>query len=218
MKKINVINLLIQWLLAAVLSLFIISFSVFFTLNFRPLYYFDIDALNIEECSGYPRDEIIANYDVLIDYNSITGPKTLEFPTLAMSESGRIHFEEVKVIFIAVEILGFITLILCIAGILYARCQKDWHFLKYTAILTVAIPAVLGAFIALNWEQCFITFHHIFFNNDYWIFSPDTDPVIKILPDTFFLHCAAMILILVLSGSLLCFILYYLLHSKKRSS
>ena len=82
--------------LAVALVLFIISAAVVFTLNFRPLYYFDVDHLNITAMSGLPREEILQNYNVLIDYNSIFGTKVLNFPTLAMSESGRIHFEEVK--------------------------------------------------------------------------------------------------------------------------
>jgi integral membrane protein (TIGR01906 family) len=42
------------------------------------------------------------------------------------------------------------------------------------------------------------------FRNDYWIFDEATDPVIMILPDAFFLHCAVMIILLILIGSLLC--------------
>ena len=44
--------------LAVALVLFIISAAVVFTLNFRPLYYFDVDHLNITAMSGLPREEI----------------------------------------------------------------------------------------------------------------------------------------------------------------
>lgn len=43
--------------LAVALVLFIISAAVVFTLNFRPLYYFDVDHLNITAMSGLPREE-----------------------------------------------------------------------------------------------------------------------------------------------------------------
>lgn len=205
---------IIQWILALILVLFIISFAVVFTLNFRPLYYFDIDYLNISETSGYTVSEIKENYDTLINYNLLWGADTLEFPTLAMSDSGRIHFEEVKAIFVAVQILCAVTLILSIAGILWQHQTKDRRYLKYTSILAIAIPVCLGLLIGLNWDQFFVTFHHIFFNNDYWIFSPSTDPVITILPDTFFLHCAIMILSLVLIGSILCLLFYKLIKNK----
>ena len=76
--------------------------------------------------------------------------------------------------------------------------------LKLTSILAVALPAVIGLFVAVNWDWAFVTFHHIAFDNDYWIFDPATDPVINILPDTFFLHCALLILGGVVLGSVVC--------------
>ena len=44
----------------------------------------------------YTEKDIRSNYDALIDYNSLFNHQPLKFPTCAMSESGRIHFEEVK--------------------------------------------------------------------------------------------------------------------------
>jgi len=194
--------------LATILAFLIISFSVVFTLNFRPLYYFDIDYLNIPESSGLSEDIIKANYDALIDYNSIFHSDRLEFPSLIMSESGEIHFIEVKNIFVAVQIIFVVTLVLGTIGIIYKRRQKDFLYLKYTAILTLVIPAVLGTVIGLNWEKSFVIFHQIFFNNDYWIFDAATDPVITILPDTFFFHSAVMILFIALLGSALCYFIF----------
>ena len=40
--------------------------------------------------------------------------------------------------------------------------------------------------------------HRIFFRNDYWIFDAETDPVIRMLPEEFFLHCGLLIILLVL--------------------
>lgn len=193
---------------AVIFFLFIVSFAVTVTLNFKPLYYFDMNHLQISEYSGYPKDEIRANYDVLIDYNNFWGPDTLEFPTLAMSETGRIHFEEVKEIFVAFEVIGIITFVLSAASVLYHSKRHTWKFLKYTAVITVAIPALIAVFIGLCWDKVFVIFHKLFFNNDYWIFSPDTDPVINILPDTFFMHCAIMIISIVILGSIVCGIAY----------
>ena len=88
-----------------VVCLLIISFSVTLTLNFRPLYYADIQNLHITELSGREEKDIRSNYDALIDYNSLFNHQPLKFPTCAMSESGRIHFEEVKKIF---DFFGFV--------------------------------------------------------------------------------------------------------------
>ena len=59
---------------------------------FAPLYYFDIDHLDIPATSGYSEEVIRRNYDELIDYNSISGPSRLTFSDFTMSEEGEIHF------------------------------------------------------------------------------------------------------------------------------
>lgn len=188
--------------------LFIISAAVVVTLNFRPLYYADIDWLHIEEESGYSQDVIRENYDVLIDYNSMFFKGELEFPTFSMSESGKIHFEEVKVIFVFFQKTLIVTGILSVAAVIL-RWKRDRRFLKWTAILTLAVPAAVGLLIAANWETVFVTFHKICFRNDYWIFDPATDPVITILPDAYFMHCAIMIIGLIILVSVVCGLVYY---------
>ncbi len=198
------------------LMLFIIAAAVTITLNFRQLYYFDIDYLHIAETSGVDADTIKENYDILIDYNSMFNHDTLYFPDFAMSEHGRIHFEEVKNIFVGIQIMGIITLILSILFLIAAIRKKDWLFLKLTSIFTIAIPAVLAVLISINWEQAFVTFHHIFFSNDYWIFDPQEDAIINVLPDTFFMHCAIMILGLIILGSIICGVLYTILKRKQK--
>ena len=201
-------NFVFHTILALVLTLTIISVSVVFTLAFRPLYYLDISALDISEQSGYPEEEIRENYDVLIDYNMSFGEDKLEFPTLAMSEPGRIHFEEVRDIFNIFKYMAMAGAVLSIGGIVFCVRRKEYRYLKLTSILAVALPAVLGLLVALNWDWAFVTFHHIAFDNDYWIFDPLTDPVITILPDTFFMHCALMILGCVVLGSVVCGLVY----------
>ena len=201
--------------LALLYMLFIISASVTFVLNFRFLYYFDIQHLNIPETSGYSVSEIRQNYDALIDYNSVFNSDDLIFPTLSMSENGHTHFVEVKRIFVFVQCLTAVTLLLCITLTIPCIKKRDFRFLTYAGILTLAIPAVLGILIAANWNTVFVTFHQLFFNNDYWIFDAATDPVITILPDTFFLHAAIMILGCVVAGSLLCLIIRRLLLARQ---
>lgn len=201
-------NFVFHTILALVLTLTIISVSVVFTLAFRPLYYLDISALDISEQSGYSKEEIRENYDVLIDYNMSFGKDKLEFPTLAMSEPGRIHFEEVRNIFNIFKYMAMAGVVLSIGGIVFCIRRKEYRYLKLTSILAVALPAVLGLLVALNWDWAFVTFHHIAFDNDYWIFDPLTDPVITILPDTFFMHCALMILGCVVLGSVVCGLVY----------
>ena len=181
-------------LLSLILTLTLISLTVVLTLACKPLYYLDIHALHIPETTGYTISEIKANYDAVIDYSLSFGKVPLEFPT-----------------FKYMAIFGTLT---GAAGILRQCRKQSYGYLKLTAILTVALPAVIGATVALNWDWTFAAFHELAFNNDYWLFDPATDPVINILPDAYFLHCAVMILVLVILGSLICGLIYRRIQRK----
>lgn len=203
-----------QVLLAFILTLTMISLAVVLTLACKPLYYLDIHALHIPETTGYTISEIKANYNAVIDYSLSFGNAPLKFPTFPMSEGGRIHFEEVKNIFGLFKYMAIFGTLASAVGILWMRRKHGYGYLKSTAILAVALPAVFGAAVALNWDWAFVTFHEIAFNNDYWLFDPATDPVINILPDAYFLHCAVMILALVILGSVICGLIYRRVQKK----
>lgn len=204
-----------RFVLPILITLFIISASAVFTLNFRPLYYHDISSLNIEETSGYSENVIRENYDALIDYNSVFHRGSLDL-SLPMSREGRIHFQDVKRIFDVLQILCVLSLIGSL--ILGIRAWKQGYrgFLKSAAVLSVFLPVIAGILIAFNWDNAFILFHELMFSNDYWLFDERTDPVINILPDEFFLHCALLIILLILSASLIMGLIY--LRQKKRRS
>lgn len=191
-------------ILACILTLFIFSLSVVLVLNLKWLYYIDITLLGIEKKSGMDVASIRANYDALIQYNQFWFKGELNFPTLLMSETGRIHFAEVKRIFVVIQYLCVGSFLCSVIGILRMRWKHRYGYLRKAGLLTLLLPIVLGVLAALNWERFFVTFHRIFFRNDYWLFDAKTDPIILILPDTYFLHCAIAILLCVLAGSLLC--------------
>lgn len=207
-----------QAALAVVLTLFIIGMSVVGTLAFRPLYYADIKTLHIAETSGYPEEEIRRNYDALIDYNMAWKDGELSFPTLPMSENGKTHFEEVKEIFDVFKYLALFGGIIGAAGIVFMAVKKEYRYLKMTALVSCGLPIVLAVLVAVCWDKVFIIFHKLFFRNDYWLFDSSTDPVITILPDEFFMHCALLIFGGILSGAAVCAVLYAVLRRKKRTS
>lgn len=166
---------------------------------FRPVYYWDIGHLNIGERYDIPEEICRKNYDVLIEYNLAWGPETLEFPDFAMSESGRIHFEEVKVIFVACQYMAAAGLA-AFAGRIWWQIRRrdlDFRWLRWTGWTALAIVAAVGSLVAINWDLAFVLMHKLLFNNDLWIFDWRTDPIILILPDEFFMHCGILIMVLV---------------------
>lgn len=203
--------------LAVVLTLAVIGISVVGTLAFKPLYYHDMEALDISAYSGYSEEEIRANYDALIDYNMAWEDGELAFPTLPMSETGKIHFEEVKEIFDLFKYLAIVCGILGALGIVFMAKKKEYRYLKMTAMVSCGLPVVLGILVALFWDKVFVIFHELFFNNDYWIFDYRTDPIILLLPDEFFMHCALLIFGGVLLGAAVCLGSYLTLRKREKS-
>ncbi len=191
-------------LLTLILTTFLFTLAVVIVLNSRWLYYMDITLLGLEKETGMSRADIRANYDALIRYNQFWYQGELKFPTLIMSETGQIHFQEVKRIFVVIQYACIVSGVLSLIGVVRHAKRRSWSYQKMTGILALGLPIVLGVLVAMNWETFFVTFHHIFFKNNYWLFDSSTDPVILILPDTYFLHCAVLILVLILGESAIC--------------
>ena len=101
-------------------------------------------------------------------------------------------------------ISGIISIILLIKRFK----EKEYRFLRLTGIITILIPSILGFLVAIDFDQAFIIFHKLFFRNDFWIFDYQTDPVITILPETFFMHCFILIVLIIVVFALLCLIFY----------
>lgn len=195
------------------ISIVIIVGVINFTVGFKQLYYFDIDYLNISELSGLSKDDIKLNYDYLIDYNLNKNVSEFKLPTLKSSPQGKIHFEEVRNIFQNINKLAKLLLVVSLVGIILSVKNKNIKILKTTSITLIIMPLLLTVPILLNFEKSFIIFHKLLFRNDYWIFNPDLDPVINILPEEFFFHSGMMILILILLVSILMFVMYKLCKS-----
>lgn len=190
-------------LLAIVLTTFVFTLAVVLILNFKWLYYIDIALLGIEEYSGMSVASIKEHYDVLIRYNQFWFTGDLQFPALPMSVTGRIHFQEVKVIFTVIQILCVCTFVASVIGIIKKVRRRQVGYFKIAGLLSLAIPTVLGLSALLWWDEFFIIFHNVFFRNNYWLFDSKTDPVILMLPDAYFLHCAVGILLLIFMASML---------------
>ncbi|MGG7178044.1 TIGR01906 family membrane protein [Clostridium paraputrificum] len=214
--KHKIMDRCIQIALPVILALFIILASVKITLAFKPLYYFDIEYLNIVDKSGYNKDEIEENYNYMVDYLLSYSKEYREFklPTIGFSDEGQAHFEDVKKIFIGVDILLIITGVLGFIGIMMIKRRGQANYLKYTSISLITLPLVIMGFLAVDFDKAFIVFHKVFFRNDNWLFNPMTDPIINILPQDFFMHTAFMVLIIIGLSSIIFMVIYKIILRK----
>lgn len=201
-------------LIGIVFTIFFLCIGVIFVVNFRPIYYLDINLLDIPEQTGLSSTVIKENYDALIDYNSPFFHGDLVFPSLPSSEHGLEHFKEVKNIFMSFYLMLPVSLLLLIGIIGYKHKRKNYSFLGISSLTMIILPFIVGVGAFLNFDKLFVAFHKIFFRNDYWLFDPELDPIINLLPDTFFMHSAFFIAFLLLIGSALLFLLSRLFKKK----
>lgn len=186
----------------------LLSLSLLLVINARSFYRLLLSPLHIVKNSGFSRDEILLNYNSLIDYCSPFCREQLEFPTFASSSSALSHFAEVKVIFNAFYLVLIVSGCL---GALLLHCMSQperRRTIRLTGMLCLLVPAFflllfLGSFGG-NFHNAFFFLHRILFRNMDWLFDPATDPVILILPEQYFLCCGGLVLLLlVVTGTVL---------------
>ena len=196
---------------AVFISSFIFTFlilSVNITLLFKPLYYIDIGILNIEKTSGLNKSELKSNYNYVITYLTQNTNEEFSLPTLPSSNHGKIHFKEVKTIFDKLKVMLFFSVLISIIGIIINKKNKKIRYLLISAISLIIIPVLLLIPFLVNFDKSFTTFHHIFFNNNYWLFDIKLDPIITILPQSFFFHTAILMISLITMCSLTLALIY----------
>lgn len=190
------------------LVLFIISSSVCLTfLATIVLYPIDINYLHLLNIVAIDWQSLLNNYYQLLAYLFLPWLTHLVMPNFLSSVNGLAHFAAVK------HLLLFNNLVMLISGyvaIKFLITLYQQHRLKPLRYLASGLLITLGIVITLmlhNFDRFFVIFHQILFHNQDWLFDPNTDPIINVLPTTFFEQCFILfgIFILIWIGS--CFLL-----------
>ena len=108
------------------------------------------------------------------------------------NEQDRFHMGEVRDLFIGglnIRTGALVIAVLCILLLILTKADlKKVIPAGYQAALAVTAAALLflGAACAVDFNAVFVRFHHIFFDNDLWIFDPAEDYMIRMLPEGLF--------------------------------
>lgn len=210
------INKIISFLLSIAISLVTIGISVIFALNLKGIYNYLCAKLNLDRISKVSIEGIQGDYKTLISYLQNPAIKKLKFDNFYMSNNGEFHFYEVKNIFLGIYFSTIISILLLLIYVIYKKYKKEkMNIIKIANnsanIMLIAFGAILSAII-IDFSKAFIMFHKIFFNNDYWIFDPDLDPIIMVLPEYIFMFYAILVIALIL----ICIIIYKLSYYKNK--
>jgi integral membrane protein (TIGR01906 family) len=114
----------------------------------------------------------------------------------AFNERELRHMADVQVVYGRLMIAGIIAAAVLVAGTLVllgspVRLRAPAALLG-GSLLTLGLLGGVGAYMALNWQGFFTTFHRLFFEGDSWIF-PYTDALIRLFPVRFWIDVAAAV-------------------------
>ena len=132
-------------------------------------------------------DYLRGEWDTLSVVTTVEG-KEQDF----FNEQDRFHMSEVRDLFIGglnIRIGACVTAVLCLLFLIITHAdvkkiipRSYWITLGATG----AIVLLIGGAAVINFNAVFVQFHHIFFDNDLWIFYPAEDYMIRMLPEGLF--------------------------------
>ena len=135
--------------------------------------------------------QVMSNYNQLMWYLIWPFKRKLRMSNLPTSSMAAGHFADVKKLFV-LAIIAF----LCCLIILFWCQRRNKKFLrlnKVWALVFLLLPVAILPFALTNFDNFFITFHHLFFaGSNTWLFDPVTDPIINVLTEGFFASCFAI--------------------------
>ena len=129
------------------------------------------------------------------------------------NEQDRFHMAEVRDLFIGgldLRLGACAAAVLCILILIFLRA--DWRKIvprSYWIVLAVigVLLTVFAAAAVIDFNAVFVGFHHIFFDNDLWLFDPAEDYMIRMLPEGLFADMVVRIGVLFAGGMIVLFIL-----------
>lgn len=155
-----------------------------------PLLAFSIKSEQTDVLVKLPLSTIIKNYNQLMLYLLWPFKKVLKMGDFPTSSQAAQHFYECKLLF-GLALIAFIVGVIIFIFLWHRKKLYYLHLMSIEIVVFMLIPFALLPLAMTNFDQFFIAFHHLLFNNNNWLFDPSTDPIINVLTENFFASCFA---------------------------
>ncbi|MGT2932847.1 TIGR01906 family membrane protein [Streptococcus catagoni] len=178
--------------LLALTCLWLLALSTLVTIYGAWLFYpIEIDHLHLTKVVYMEKETILYHFNGLMDY--LTNPfiSRLSFASFSSSKEGLAHFQDVKYLFHLAQAIFLILLVPAVRFLCKRIKNRSIQLHGSFFLMAVLLPILIGVFaFMMGFDSFFTLFHQLLFpGKDNWTFDPLTDPVIWILPETFFMHC-----------------------------
>lgn len=173
---------------ALFLSLWINTSNVQYFSNFR-------EEQQDYEYIGKTKEELDVITKDLIRYIQLGDEGRIE---KHFNEREVLHMKDVRFLYVLTIPLMFIALIVIFLTAYWGN-KIESHFYRWVAIFTlilIVLFAVGGFLMSAQFNEAFIRFHELLFTNDLWLLNPETDMMIRMLPQKIFFEIFVRILVL----------------------
>lgn len=156
---------------------------------------------NISDSVGLSSDKLILKYNNLIDYINFGKEELIKND---FNNREVLHMKDVYNLFKINTYISYFTGLITLAYLIYmikfifdkrrvyiSNIREKSILFKYTyksMIFIIIICLILAFIISVNFEKSFIIFHKLLFNNDLWLLNPETDIMIRMLPQEYFMN------------------------------
>lgn len=205
---------LFNWFAAIWIMLAMIAVGALFALNSTFIYGWLVDRHDLASQTLLPRHRLVYNYRELIHYLQLPWRTPLHLPDFPVSESGAIHFGEVKQIFLIFYGILIFLVVAWPLAIIKNRQVLPVFNKSANLILTLTVVAAIG--MVFDFYQTFVLLHRVLFRNDHWYFDPLTDPIIMALPEELFLVKGILLISLLLIQAALVKFLFYRYYPRNK--
>lgn len=205
-KQKRALNIALTVVFITVLVIFILTFSIGLPIYCRFFYYIQINTLDLSgKAAEYgiqaSFSQIKEAYDEVLNFCTLPNR---DFGTgiFKWTESEKGHFADCKVLFdLNLGLLicsGIISLTLILLNrfkvITFVKPLKRRAYF-WAAVIALALPVVIFLLVLIvGFDRAFAAFHAVFFpGKENWTFNPDTEQIIIVMPEEFFMNCAVII-------------------------
>jgi len=197
---------LLSIIFSITLALFFLSAAVEVPILCRSFYYWQARSLQLSEKTGLTETEIYTAYNEVMDYLTTDAP--FGTGSLRWSEGGKSHFADCKRLFRFnfIALGGCVIALGLLSFLLFRRKIRPHYFLRRSPAFWSALGLTIffvGAALwaATDFDGLFTFFHQVCFpGKTNWIFNGRADPIIYLLPETFWARAGALVLALCLGG------------------
>ena len=195
MNLFSIFRLTLTTITSLIFILIIISGSLNFIVRSSLIYDYNISTYSIEKRTSLSLEKI-KEINLGIRTYFFNEKELLDIDIFSNKEI--LHMKDVKsVMNFIFDISKILSIVFCILTfVLYSYFRVYIYKLTlYSLSLFLSILVFLGTSFLLFFQELFIIFHQIAFNNDLWILNPNEDYLLMMYPEDFFRDVAILILV-----------------------